>query len=460
MNINKDTVIKINFSQINEYEANLTKIKLVLEKCKHDLELEYRTLDKQVEYRNSGSYGAYNSLPTGGPIYERDRVLVYKSQLEEILVMINSMIYAIQMYREYYMQYGAYPNDELIYNAEKMEKILDDFKYIICTEKWQDKISSDEFTFIMWEKSIEFGIDSLENDKERALKYNKRLNEQLKEEMASMTNVVKEKMNLLTDNSSIYIKNIRPLVDGVTIRSILQEFNISSIDYLELYHNTNVKNIAGKIENNQELLIGKFSDSNGELSIQGILENLQRGVSLTSKELNGLKEFVSRYINFYELDLTTYIIQTVTTEGVVIKLTDAGHEILYIKIEETLQIMYSQKVSGIYKVGDPEYIDVKNKGVLSEVGRYLEIGGFIIDGSLFVEGITRGDYSDAGGALGGLTISLIGYGVMNEWNPSGWIATVAGIIIGALSIGGSKVGERIGNSIESNSDWFGDGNGQ
>lgn len=449
MGVTRNTIVKVDFAKIDEYESTLYKIKLGLETCKTDIQEQERALHAKLSNPHSGI--------SSGPAQEYIKISGYREDLEGIISMVDAMIYAIQMYKEYYNQYGAYAGGELIFDAEEVEKILDKFRNKVWKEDWQDDVSGDSSTFNAWEKSIEWGIDGLENDRERAVKYNRSINGQLQHEMIRMTNIVKTKMDAITDNSSVYITNMKPLVDGVAINDILKAFDIDDINFQELQANTDVKGYVDSVSEAQDIIMDKFKDENGELTIESILDKLKKGVSLSNKEIEVLKEVLSRVLNAYNIDISMYIKITKTTEGIIINLTEEGYTIIYEKIEETLEIMHSQNIRGIYKAGDPEYIDIKNKGLLSDAGRYLEIGGFVIDGVLFLEGISRGDYSDAGGALGGLAVSLIGYGIINEWNISGWAATISGVIIGIIALAGSEIGESIGNIVESNKDWFGDG---
>lgn len=449
MSITRDTIVKIDLSKLDEYERALTRINQGLTTCKDDIYKQEEILDSQIEYSASG-YGS-----PSGPLDERNEVRMYRVELEEIISMVGNMQYAISQYKEYYESYGAYPGAELVFDASEVEKILDNFKEYIWDDGWQDKVKSDSISFNVWEHSIMAGIGK-ENAREKAVQYNRGINDELRTELASRITILKNKTELLSSNSGVYVMNLKPLVDGVAVNEILSQFNIEDIDYKRLQSNTDVLGYVKTSLEANEILQNAFSDQKGTVTFDSVMEKLKKGITLTKGEVAVLQKAFSRLVNSYNITIADYFIFTRTSESISIKLTENGYSIIYQRIEETLEELHVYNVKGVYKVSDPEYIDLKSSGKLADTTRYLSYGGYVIDITLLSKSIAEGDLSNAFSEGTKLTIALIGEYIAISTEVGGvygFVMSVGAFLIGSLC---AIPMEHWGNQIESNEDWFGD----
>lgn len=450
MSVSGDTIVKVDFSKLDEYERTLTRISQGVTQCTDETYDQEKKLDAQIEYPSSG-YGS-----PSGPLEERDEVRMYRVELEEIGFMISNMLYAIKQYKTYYEEYGAYPSGQLVFDADAVETILDDFKELIWEEGWQDDITTDDFSFNIWEHSIMAGI-GIQNAREKAVEYNRGVNDQLREELSAMITILKNKADTLVDNSSVYVTDLKPLVDGVTVNEILTHFNIDDIDYKRLEANTDVLDYVESSIGASEILRDNFSDQNGEVTFESVMKKLKNGITLTNGEVSLLQKKFSKIVNSYDITVVDYFYYKQTIDGYFIKLTDEGYTQLRIHIERTLEELHIYSIKGVYKETDPEYIDLKKSGKLADTSRYLSYGGYIIDVTLLSKSIAEGNLSDAFSQGTKLTISLIGeyIAISTEFGGEyGLLISIGAVVIGSLC---AIPMEYWGNQIESDVDWFGDG---
>ncbi|MFV0289050.1 MAG: hypothetical protein ACK5HR_06350, partial [Mycoplasmatales bacterium] len=99
-------------------------------------------------------------------------------------------------------------------------------------------------------------------------------------------------------------------------------------------------------------------------------------------------------------------------------------------------------IEGIYETKD---IKKTLPNSWEKTGKYLQIGGYIIDIAVVIDGIKNNDWGEIGGVVGSMIGSEIGAAVVAIFTPYKWISAMGAIVGG---IAGTPVGKKIGDSLQ------------
>lgn len=258
-------IVKVDFNKIAEYQMYLNHLQMQMESAIYGMQEVNMKLYEMIDFTKS---------PPSGPTGEYDVSSKYIREMEKVLNSIYDMQYAASRYVEYYHSLGVLEYGNLVYDEATVDKVLTNFENIIYEGDWSSSLSTNSFGFELWENGILAGLDCLDSERERAVRYNKKILDDLNEDLSSMKNNLIGYTDELRDRNHVYKMNLKPLVDGVAVNSILEAFDIEDIDYQMLKAETEaLASIQAKLGNTSEEQLADIKKMYKDLVDDELLDN-------------------------------------------------------------------------------------------------------------------------------------------------------------------------------------------